>query len=147
MEIRERLLTGLAELLGNAGAGTWAPDGPAVADPETGIYIIRMPEEPVKIISIRTYDGEDDPKLSEMTQMVQVRTRGGKSPLEALALADEAYRALHGLERVFVCAAQPLHIVQIYRESEADVGPDTLGRYERTENYAVQLNSDVDRLE
>jgi hypothetical protein len=146
MEIRERLLIGIAELLGNAGAGTWSPNA-AVSDPGTGIYVIRMPEEPVKIISVRTYDGDDDPKLTEMTQMVQVRTRGGKNPLEALALADSAYRVLHGLRGVFVCAAEPLHIVQMYRESEADVGPDTLGRFERTENYTVQLNSDLARLE
>lgn len=146
MELRTRLLTGLAELLHAGGAGTWSPSG-SVEDPNTGIYLIRVPESPLKIISLRTYDLDDDPKLSDMAMMVQVRTRAGKAPLDVLDVSGAAYRVLHGLERVFVCAAEPLHVIQMFRESEADVGPDERGNWERTENYTVQLNSDLARLE
>lgn len=146
MELRTRLLTGLAERLHAAGAGVYDPDG-VVADPQTGIYLIRVPEAPLKIISLRTYDSDDDPKLSDMVMMVQARTRAGKAPLDVLRLSGLVYGALHGLERVWICEAEPLHLIQVYRESEADVGPDERGSWERTENYLVQLNSDLSRLE
>lgn len=145
-EQRERLLIGLAELLDAAGVGEWSPDG-VTAEGGTGIYLIRVPESPERIISLRTYDSIDDAQLTEMTQLVQVRVRGGKNPLEALRISGEVYAVLHGLNGVHVCAAEPLHVVLLSRESEADIGPDSLGRYERTENYAAQLNSDHARLE
>ena len=142
----ERLLIGLAELLDTAGAGTYDEDDP-VPEGQTAIVVMRLPESPTKIISLRTYNTLDDPKLTEREVQVQVRTRGGKNPLEALALAELVYAALHGINGVFVNAAEPLHVVQMWRASETDIGPDTLGRFERSENYTVQLNSDLARLE
>lgn len=141
-----QLLVGLAELLDTAGAGTYDEDDP-VAEGQTAIVLIRLPESPTKIISLRSYDTADDPKLSERELQIQVRTRGGKSPLEALDLAELVYAAFHGINGVFVNATTPVHIVQMWRSSETDMGPDSLGRFERSENYTVQLNSDLARLE
>lgn len=150
---RTNLLVGLARYLEAQGVGQYAEGEEVVAEGDTAITVIRLPEAPTRIVNLRPYDADADPKLSDSVMMLQVRTRGGKAPLEAYTMANAAYAALHGATHLLVDGGDEdeedasVMITQIYFTSEADIGPDVKGRFERSTNYAVVYNSDLDRLE
>lgn len=146
---RTDLLKGLAKYLDEQGVGTYTEDDEVVAEGGTAIMLIRLPEAPTRIINLRPYDAEADPKLSDTVMFLQVRTRGGKAPLEAFTMANEAYAALHGATHLLVEGddGEQVMITQIMWQSDADIGPDVKGRYERSTNYAIMYNSNLARLE
>jgi hypothetical protein len=143
------LLTGLAEHLAARGAGTWRPDGSAYASTETAIVIGAMPPDPDRVICLRSYtvdwDGfgdEDDDGRIDVTTGLQVRTRGGRDPREALDLADAVRDALDGLAAVRLGA---VWVSQIVRRSGEELTAMTsvdrqADRAERVDNYYVQAS-------
>lgn len=140
----ETLLTGLAEMLHDAGVGRWESDPEApIADGATpAIVLIVLPEQPERLICLTDYPVTDTPGLSEAIVGVQVRVRGGRNPLTASAPRDGVYAALHG-RQAFVLGADtdyPVTVSHIYRQSAAPIGPDSQGRQERVENYYVHVN-------
>lgn len=143
------LLKGLARYLDAQQLGTYAEDTATVPEGDTAITLIRLPEAPTRIVNLRPYDAEGDPKLSESVMMLQVRTRGGKAPLEAYGLANLAYSLLHGVTHLLVegDSGEQVMINQIYFTSDGDIGPDVKGRFERSTNFAVVYNSNAARLE
>lgn len=146
---RINLLKGLAKYLAEQEIGRFVEDDEVIAEGDTAITLIRLPEAPTKIVNLRPYDADADPKLSESVMMLQVRTRAGKSPLEVYALANAVFGALQGATHLLVEGddGEQVMIKQIYFTSEGDIGPDAKGRFERSANYAVEYNSDLDRLE
>jgi len=142
------LLEGLADLLDQAGVGHWRPDETyedSDGEVEPAIVLIDLPETPERVICLTDYPVMDEPGAADAIVGVQVRTRGGRDPLDASDLRDGAYSVLHGLRSVtFIPAGgaegDPVVVAQVYRQNATPIGPDSQGRYERSENYYVHVN-------
>ena len=80
----------------------------------------------------------DDAGLADVTALVQIRTRGTTDPRDVDDLADAVFDELHGAYGLMLGTAPRLvHTSLIRRRSSALLGPDQLGRHERTDNYYV----------
>jgi len=147
MGFESDLLTGIAELLDEYGAGNWSPNAVPTAEP--AIVLGRIPQSPERIISLAAYGVATDPKLTDSIVGVQVRVRGSTAPMAASDIADDVFDALHGQTDVELGAgtAHALWTVAIAWQSSADLGPDSNGRYERSDNYYVTVNRPSLRLE
>ncbi|GAA2327546.1 minor capsid protein [Dactylosporangium salmoneum] len=130
------LLSGIAQLLADAGVGVWRPDGSPYAAGDTGIVDSGMPPEPERVICLGAYPVSDHPSQADVTVGVQVRTRAGRDPREVRDLDDAVFEVLHGLEQTELGGVR---VVQIYRRSSAALGQarDATDRWEWTSNYYV----------
>lgn len=137
------ILTGIAQLLHDAGVGRWSPNA-AVSEAEVAIACLALPQSPTRVISLTDYVVQDDPLLSDAITGVQVRIRGDDNPLTASEIRDGVFAALQGL-RNLTFGATPVSL--IWRQSAAALGPDSLHRFERSENYYVRHAHPIDRLE
>lgn len=135
MAFTSDLLTGLAQLLDDAGVGTYSPVAASTVEP--AITVINLPPAPERVICLTDYPVSDDPSLADVIVGVQVRIRGTRDPLVASNIRDDVYDQLHGLAGVIINGVPVAHI---YRQSTIPLGPDGLGRYERTENYYVHAS-------
>jgi hypothetical protein len=133
----DTLLAGLAQLLADAAIGAWRPDGTPYAETDTAITIGLLPQTPDRAVALAAYPVTDHPVLNDVTVGVQARIRGAAAgdTRPASALADAIYETLHGRRALQLGG---IDIVQITRQSGAQLGPDQLGRDERTENYYIQ---------
>lgn len=130
------LVSGVAQLLEDAGVGQWAADGGAYAPGPPPIVTASMPASPNKVIVITPYPVDDDAALTDSLNGLQIRTRGDKDPNTVNDLDDAVFDALQG--RSALVLSSGVHVVQIYRNSGASLGTDGNGRHERTANYYVQ---------
>lgn len=138
------LVDGLARLLDTEHVATYRPTG-IYTSTETAITDTAMPDRPDRAVVLTAYDTADDPRLTDCTVFVQVRTRAGTDPRDVAALDEDVFRVLHGLrDRRYGTARLAL----MKRENSAPMGADATGRYERTSNYTVRAQRPVsDRLE
>lgn len=142
-----QLLTGLAELLDTAGVGVWSPSA-APGATDVAICLIVLPQSPERIICLTDYPVSADPRLTDAVIGIQVRVRGTDDPAVASDLRDAVYDAIQG-QSITTLGTAPNAVVvsSIAWQSEVPLGPDGLGRYERTINYYVRVNRAGDRLE
>jgi hypothetical protein len=141
------LVTGLAELLHVEQAGTWSPTA-ALVEGVTGIVAGAMPSQPSKLIALTLYPVADDPALSDATIGCQIKMRGDRNTATVADMAEAVFNVLHGLTHMDVGApGARVHINQMYRKSYTDLGPDDSGRFERSENYWIEVNRPHPRLE
>ncbi|MFH8792194.1 minor capsid protein [Streptomyces sp. NPDC017941] len=129
------IVSGLAELLANAGLGVYRPAG-VYADDEVGIFLHRMPEAPDRAYAITPYPVEDT-GLTDVIDAVQIRMRGGPDPREVLDMADAVRDLLHMRENT---AVGGVRLSLIWRQSQASMGQDEHGREELTSNYYARSN-------
>jgi hypothetical protein len=134
-----KIITGIAELLGAAGIGQWAPTG-QWSGVLPWITLVDMPEAPDAIITLTPYPGQAS-GLTDVLQMVQVRVRGDRLPQTSIDLLDSVYDRLHG-RRHTVLGTTPntVNITQILWRSTAALGQDINGRWQWTANYAIYSN-------
>lgn len=125
-----QLMTGLAELMEEAGLGVYRPDG-VIEDYEVGIYLHRMPEGPDKAYALTPYPVEDT-GLADVIDGIQIRMRAGPNPTEVLDMADAVRNLLHMREGT---TFGELRVSLFWRQSQAQMGQDTHGREELTSNY------------
>jgi len=129
-----RLITGLAELLHNGGAGTWRPTGAYTAN-EIAIVIRDIPQQPDRLITLAPYVIAAPIGIADYVLGVQVRTRGTTDPRSAEDIADACYELLDSLGGVVLGGVA---VVQISRRSYTSMGKDANGRWETSSNYAVE---------
>jgi hypothetical protein len=129
------LLTGVAEHLGAAGAGTWRPDGTGYASGETAIVLAVSPPEPDRLIVLTEYGPLDADGIGDVVMGLQVRTRGTTDPRVVMAIRDAVHEALDGLAHVDLSGVK---VSQIFHQSGTPIGQDGNDRHERTDNYYVQ---------
>lgn len=129
------LLTGIAETLAAAGAGTWRSDGTAYLTSEVAIAFYAHAPGPDRQIVLSVYDQPDQDGIGDVTVAFQVRVRGTKDPRVADALDDACIDALDGLQHTTFGAAR---VYQINRQSGAVLGRDDNDRWERTSNFYIQ---------
>jgi hypothetical protein len=131
------LLTGIAELLDAAGAGTWNPTGVYAAD-DTGITLTVIPAQPERIVCLTAYPVDDsEPGSTDVVTGVQVRFRAGRDPRDVEDMADAVYDQLQGLAQQRIGGVP---VAQMWRQSSALWGADSNGRWERSDNYYVQAS-------
>ena len=131
------LLVGVAEHLDAAAVASWEPA--AAYDQNTaGIFIATLPEHTGGVVTLTAYGMDDDPILPDSTMGLQVRVRApGRDPRDSDDLADAAYDALQGLGPVDL---NGVHIQLCTRVSSLPMGMDATGRWERSDNYRVQVH-------
>ncbi|WKU45970.1 minor capsid protein [Streptomyces sp. VNUA116] len=137
------LLDGLARLLHSAGLGTYRPDSPYTAG-ETAITIAATPPVPDRVICLSAYPVAESAGLTDTTTGIQVRTRAGLDPRDALALDDAVFDVLHGSGPHTWGEAR---VQLIYRASAAPIGADSSGRAERSSNYYARAHRRAPNLE
>lgn len=137
------LLVGVAQQLAlSPAAGVWTAPGAIAGETVQGaapaITLITLPAIPERVICLTDYLlGEDDPSLTEVVVGLQVRIRGTRNPMDSSDIRDAVYDRLQGLAGVVLNGVVVAHI---FRDSGTPLGPDSAGRYERSENYRIHAN-------
>ncbi|MFD4880011.1 minor capsid protein [Streptomyces sp. NPDC058420] len=143
MSFLVEIVDGLARLLDAAEVATYRPDGVYETD-ETAITDTVMPDSPDRAVVLTAYDTANSQTLTDTTVFVQARTRAGPDPREVAALDDAVFEVLHNSGPFLFGTAR---VVLITRQSAAPLGADSLGRFERTSNYALRAHRPHPRLE
>lgn len=137
------LMTGVAEHLAAQGVGTWRPSGIYSAS-ETGIIFRSVPQGPDRVVVLSPYPVEDDARLTDAIQGLQVISRATQDPREADALDDAVFNALQGLRGV-VLGGVP--VVLAWRQSGASLGQDGNQRWSLSSNYYLRVRRSAPLLE
>jgi hypothetical protein len=132
------LTTAVCALLDAAGVGVWHPTGPAYTTGQVGVFYGAIAPTPERAIGVTVYAQTDDIVTTLADRYVQVRYRGAPgAPGGADALADAGFMALHGVYH-------SSGIARITRVSTTPLGADGNGRQERTDNYHVLLDNQIE---
>jgi hypothetical protein len=139
------LLVGIAEELHAAGVGLWGGlTGVAASNGVLPAIVLRqLPSEPAYVLCLSHYRLTADAKLTDTLIGINARARSGtKNPGPASLAIEAMFLRLHGLGRFRfgIGTDHELRVTDMYWASEADLGPDSNGRPERSANFYVQLN-------
>lgn len=131
------ILNEIAHLISTAGIAKWSDMEP-YKDSDTGIYLKTMPESPDRCIVLNLTAVTDDPTMPFGQMLLQVAARGGRGkPLDCDTLCDAAFDILHGLTG-HACGSSV--IVQANRISSASMGTDDTKRWERADQYTLDVD-------
>lgn len=111
----------------------WKPDG-GYTSTENGIFLKEVPKTPDRIIVLAGYLDSLDIVLPLREINFQVRIRGTQFPPDCDDIADEVMKLLHRQHHV---TWDGIRIDRIRHLSTAILGTDTVGRWERTDNYEL----------
>lgn len=135
MGFQTDLLTGIGEYLHAQKVGRWLTGG-TFAPTDVALVIDRLPTAPDRAVALSLYDVEDGAGTDSVVGL-QAWIRGARNNLpSAKDITDALFDALHGLERATLGGTP---IVRIWRQSGANLGPDSNGREEISQNYYLQL--------
>lgn len=139
MAATKDILDGIAQLLAGAGLGlTFNANGVYTAG-QTGILFMTMPDAPDRCVVLSLVDTGDDPTMPLGSKMLQVRGRGARNnPLDVGELLDPIFDLLHG-RTYLVVGGQT--IIQILRQVSAPMGSDILHRWERADQYYMDVGA------
>jgi minor capsid protein len=137
--IATRLIEGVAQLLHDAGAVTWAPDDVWTAGPPP-IFDTYYPDSPDVAATLATYYlGGDEPTFAGSMIMLQVKTRSSvESPAAGTDLDDAIAQVLLGNWPIVLVTGVTVSIIE--RASGTPIGRDEAGRHERTTNYRLTIH-------
>lgn len=137
------LLDGLGTLLDVAGLATYTPGG-SYTTSDTGFYIALMPPGSEgtppgtdRAVVAAVYASTDNATQALTRLRVQLRFRGTADPLDVTGLADAAFELLHGQTGLTFGTC---HVIQILRLSQGPVSQDERERWERRDNYVIDVN-------
>lgn len=127
MSWTDDLVAGVAQRLDDQNLGTWDPGGSAGS-----IYEGAIPPNVSQGIGLTPYNltNQRTALTGEVTQPIQVYLRGSRSWVAATA--DGIYTAFNGLRNIEIGG---VHCALISLYSDAPMGVDDHGRYERAINY------------
>lgn len=143
------MLTGVAELLAAAGVGSWNPTTVVALSPTVpAIGVTATPPDAPLSITLNNYTVDQSAKLTDRVEGLNVRIRGDRRPNTAKHIAHQVWLALHALgRRTLGTVPDQVPVVDVFWQSEAEIGPDQNGRFERSINYYVRMNLAHPRLE
>lgn len=130
-------IAGLAQLLEDAGAGAWKPEGTVYTPGETAIVPGAVPSQPDRLITLTPYLPVDDPTQAETSLFVQVRTRGTRDLRTSSDLQDTVFNLLQNLPRTQIGGVT---VASCWRRSGGYLGTDTNGRHSDSSNYEFRLH-------
>jgi hypothetical protein len=131
------LLDGLAQTLAAAGVATYRPDGSAYLPSETAISFKNRPAAPDRAVVLSSYGATDNPNQALGTVTVQLWFRGTQDSRDVDNLADAAFVVLQGITHAQYGSC---HAIQVIRKSTIPMGQDDSRRWERSDNYSVDVN-------
>jgi hypothetical protein len=132
------LLDGLAQTVAAAGIATYRSDGTAYLTTETALSFKNMPDQPDKAIVLTGYGTQDSPNQALGQERVQFWFRGPAADARVVDdLADSVFLLLQGATHLQFGTC---HVIQILRISTIPGGQDESRRWERTDNYAIDVN-------
>lgn len=134
-----QLLRGLAARLDAAGVGTYSPPGSAISAgvaATPAIVVGPLRQDTGVTIALQDYSVEDTPGLADSIVGVQAWIRGDRSPDTARDIEAAVLAALEGFQGL----AGTVWVDHLYRQSVANVGPDSAGNFERSSNFYAHLN-------
>ncbi|MFI6485155.1 minor capsid protein [Nonomuraea sp. NPDC050663] len=134
------LLTGLHEVLADAGVGHWNPSGIYTAN-QVGLTIGGLPPSPDRAISAAVYGtgrAGDDIAEPDSSMQVQFRIRGTGDPRTVDDLADGLFDTLHGASDVVLPTGVLLLLAS--RKIVAPLDKDSNGRHLRADSYELLVH-------
>lgn len=139
MAATKDILDGVAQLLAGAGLGLSYDPAAVYGAGETGIFMMHMPDSPDRCVVLNLVDTSDDPSMPLGSKMLQVRGRGARNdPLDVGELLDPIFDTLHTRENVTVGGQT---IIQILRRVSAPMGSDANLRWERADQYYLDVDA------
>lgn len=132
----ESILVAIAQLLDDEGIAEWSPGG-AFSGAGPALSLVDTPSSPDRAVTLNGYAVQDDPRYSNGTLAVQVRTRGTTDPRTMWSTASAVFDLLQGMEGVDL---NGVHVVECHRQSSAPLGRDSNRRWEQTDNYYLQVD-------
>lgn len=137
-------LTGIALHLAALDLGVWRPDGIYQPD-DTGIVLVRVPEEPASVIVLGSYAVSDDPDYADSVLGLQVQVRAaGENPTPMLDLTSSVFAALHGIGPLNLPTADPEatgpRVLSCERRSHTSGGQDRAGRWSSIQNFYTHVH-------
>lgn len=128
-------LTGLAEMLNDAGIGVWNPTGVYTAD-QVGITLSAVPQEPDQLIVLTARPISDDPVLNDSITAVQIRHRGlPNNPRGVLDRDDAVFDLIQGIHDTEIGG---LPIVVAWRQGGGPLGQDQNLRWEHASTFYLR---------
>lgn len=125
--------TGVAQLLAANSIGVWDPAGAYAAD-QFGIIIQAVPQAPSSIITLSSYDVDQDPTLADATIGLQVRIRrDGQNPKPSGDWADQVFQLLDA--RWAYTLSTGIWVTQSYQRSRVTGGQDENHRWSTIQNF------------
>jgi hypothetical protein len=132
------LVQGTASKLATASLVTYRSDGSAYLSTETAAVFSLMPQGPDRCVVLTAYLALDQAVEPLSTIGLQLRFRGNQGdPLDVNNLADSAFQTLQALSGVQMGS---VWVVQFLRQSMIPLGQDDSLRWERSDNYYVDIN-------
>lgn len=126
------LITGIGKYLQAEGIGKWDPP---YASTDIPLSAYALPATPDRAVAITPYPVSDSGDTDSVSA-VQFRARGtAGNRLNAADVMDAIFDKLHNLEHVTIGG---IHIIRIWRQSQAYLGTDGNNRQEHTANYYIQ---------
>lgn len=133
MAFSNDIVAGIAQLLEDAGVGTWKPTGSYLTTDTRPIYVQEAPGTPDRVIVVAHYPVTNVARTRDVIEGVQVRNRGVPGdPRPALDDADAIRAALDGRQHVLLGA---VHVSLIEWRSGAPLGQDGNRRWETVQNF------------
>jgi hypothetical protein len=134
------LLVGLATDAAAAGIGLYHDSVYAVSD--IGIGVGKTPQTCDQAIGITDYLTASDSPNQALGQIgVQFEFRGLPDDKTSMTdLADAVFQLFHGMVHRQYGAC---HVIQMLRKSSIPLGQDAAQRFERTDNYLLDVNVPV----
>lgn len=133
MSFANDLVAGVAQLLEDAGVGTWKPTGSYLASDPAPIYVQEAPGTPHRVIVVAHYPVANLARTNDVIEGIQIRNRGlVGDPRPANDDADAIRAALDGVQHVDLGS---VHVSLIEWRSGAPLGQDASRRWETVQNF------------
>lgn len=127
------LVAGVAQLLEDAGAGTWRPTGAYLAGDDRPIFAQELPSGPNRALAVAHYPVTNVARTNDTVEGIQVRNRGVPGDIVTTNDDADAIRAaLDGLQHVVLGST---HVSLIEWRSGAPLGQDASRRWETVQNF------------
>lgn len=138
MTVESDIVTGLAQLLNDLGLAVYKPAG-GYAATDVAVVFGELPTSPDTAVGITLYGSTDEVKENLSRYRVQLWTRGAaNNSLGASSIASPIFDALQGREGFQLGS---VYVVQMFRTSLMPMGMDANKRYERSDNYVLDVNT------
>lgn len=136
MGFQTNLLTALGEYLHAENVGRWLSGGGSYSPSDTALVVDTLPASPDKGIGMTLYPVEDKGTTDSVIGL-QLIVRGSPNNRATVKdITDRAFDALHDLQAVTLGG---IPVVRIWRQSGANLGPDSNNRQQASENYYLQV--------
>lgn len=130
------LMTGAAELFASNGVGVFGSGVVPTAD-QTGIFLGRYPNAPDSVVAMAAFTLVDDPinPVGKIALHLQLRA---PTVVEVNTIGQQIFDLFHG----FTGPLGSVQVIQALRKISTPMGFDDSERWQRVDQYYVDVNTD-----